>query len=85
MLRRIDWQAGREEEEEEDAEGKPPKPPNYCKLVWQVRYALHKGARSLPPLLPQRSKAWQRQPPACCRNCGQVVSRWHAPLDDAPA
>ncbi|KAL4423323.1 hypothetical protein ABPG77_006118 [Micractinium sp. CCAP 211/92] len=35
MLRRIDWQAGREEEEEEDAEGKPPKPPNYCKLVWQ--------------------------------------------------
>lgn len=38
MLRRIDWNAGREEEEEEEAEeGKPPKPPNYCHLVWQVR------------------------------------------------
>ena len=38
MLRRIDWNAGREEEEEEEAEeGKPPRPPNYCHLVWQVR------------------------------------------------
>lgn len=38
MLRRIDWNQGREEEEEE-AEGEEGqrKPPNYCHLVWQVR------------------------------------------------
>ena len=39
MLRRIDWNQGREEEEAEEAEGgagKPPKQPNYCYLVWQV-------------------------------------------------
>lgn len=35
MLRRIDWNQGREEEEEEDESGKPSKPPNYCHLVWQ--------------------------------------------------
>ena len=41
MLRRIDWNAGREEEEEaaEAEGGKPPRPPNYCHLVWQVRWA----------------------------------------------
>lgn len=40
MLRRIDWNAGREEEEEEGAEERPP---NYCYLVWQVRAALGCG------------------------------------------
>jgi len=34
MLRRVDWNVGRDEEEEE--EEKEPKPPNYCYLVWQV-------------------------------------------------
>lgn len=50
MLRRIDWHAGREEEEEEEeeVEGKPPKPPNYCQLVWQVRPAPRKDARCRP-------------------------------------
>lgn len=38
MLRRIDWNARREEEEEEEEDPtKPNKPPNYCHLVWQVR------------------------------------------------
>jgi hypothetical protein len=39
MLRRIDWNQGREEAEADEAEGgagKPPKQPNYCHLVWQV-------------------------------------------------
>ncbi|EFN55649.1 hypothetical protein CHLNCDRAFT_23069, partial [Chlorella variabilis] len=36
MLRRIDWNARREEEEEEEEDPtKPNKPPNYCHLVWQ--------------------------------------------------
>jgi U4/U6 small nuclear ribonucleoprotein PRP3 len=36
MLRRIDWNEGREEEEEEAAEqGREPKEPNQCVLVWQ--------------------------------------------------
>lgn len=51
MLRRIDWNAGREEEEEAEAEGgKPPRPPNYCHLVWQVR----RGAAGAALARPQR-------------------------------
>lgn len=40
MLRRINWNQGREEEEEAAEGGDPAKqakPPNYCHLVWQVR------------------------------------------------
>jgi hypothetical protein len=49
MLRRIDWNAargGEEEEEEEEDPDKPPKLPNYCHLVWQVRLPRNASARS---------------------------------------
>jgi hypothetical protein len=46
MLRRIDWDDGRDDEEEAAAEeGRQPREPNQCVLVWQVRLCRYRGVR----------------------------------------
>lgn len=66
MLRRIDWNVGRDEEEEEEEEGKPPRPPNYCHLVWQVGGAGRGGWQAIPEGI-------------CCRpTAAALFGRWAA-------
>ena len=78
MLRRIDWNQGREEEEAEEAEGgtgKPPKQPNYCYLVWQVGACLPcLGLLACRAVGLGCFVAWVRVPANCRPACSQRCS-----------